>query len=137
MKTEKIEWTEDLATGVILIDEQHQELFARIDKFMEVVQHQQKENELQEVIAFLEDYVFLHFDAEEEYMITTNYPQYDLHQSEHATFIKSLNDIKYQCDQGGDTDILVQTIQTYLVDWLVNHIQQTDQRFATFMKDRF
>ncbi|MBF0288156.1 MAG: hemerythrin family protein [SAR324 cluster bacterium] len=136
MNIEKIEWTEDLATGVILIDEQHQELFARIDKFMTVVQ-QEKINELQEVIAFLEDYVFLHFDAEEEYMNTTNYPGYSQHQSEHAKFIKSFNEIKHQCDQEGEVDVLVDTIQKYLVDWLINHIQKTDQRFAAFMKNHF
>ena len=60
-----IEWTEDLATGVNKIDNQHKELFKRINNLLEACNQGRGKNEVEKVIKFLDDYVIIHFSEEE------------------------------------------------------------------------
>ena len=56
-----IEWTADLATGVDEIDNQHKELFQRINNLLEACNHGKGKEEVKKVISFLEDYVITTF----------------------------------------------------------------------------
>ena len=63
-----IEWTEDLATGVPEIDAQHKELFSRINRLLEACNQGQGRAEVGKTLAFLEEYVLIHFSTEEKIM---------------------------------------------------------------------
>lgn len=63
-----IEWTQDLSTGSDEIDNQHKELFRRINSLLDACNQGKGREEIGKTVQFLEDYVITHFSAEEEYM---------------------------------------------------------------------
>ena len=64
-----MEWTDDLSVGVELIDEQHKELFNRINDLVTAIKSATCTYKLPDVIQFLEDYIVKHFSEEERYMM--------------------------------------------------------------------
>ena len=82
-----ITWTEDLETGILEIDKQHQELFKHIDRLLEACKHGAGRDKVQEVVKFLEGYVVFHFGSEEKLMDQYNYPQTKEHKQAHAWFV--------------------------------------------------
>jgi hemerythrin len=61
-----VAWTEELATGIEVIDDQHKELFRRIDGLLEACKAGKGREAVAGVLAFLENYVVEHFAAEEK-----------------------------------------------------------------------
>ena len=50
-----IEWTKDLETGVALIDEQHKELFDRVNKLLAASSQGRGKEEVGSLLGFLEE----------------------------------------------------------------------------------
>jgi hemerythrin len=131
-----IKWTEDLATGVSQIDDQHKEIFRRIDGFLDACNQGKGKNEVDRVIKFLDDYVVTHFGTEEKYMIGNSFPDYSAHKEQHSQFIKSFSDLKRQLkDDGPGVHIVVMT-NLMVVNWFVTHIRKIDTKLGAFLKTR-
>lgn len=60
-----MQWTEDLSVGVDRIDEQHKELFEKINDLVEAIKSHTCKYKIGDVVKFLEDYVVFHFGQEE------------------------------------------------------------------------
>ena len=58
-----IQWNEELATGVLEIDNQHKEIFARINRLLEASSQGKGKQEVGRMIDFLGDYVISHFEG--------------------------------------------------------------------------
>ncbi len=129
-----IEWTQDLAVGVTEIDNQHKELFRRVNKFIDAMMERKGKEEIGNVIKFLENYVVTHFGTEERYMTLYNYPDQRLHKSQHAAFIKTFNEIRTDYNERGAGIDTVIKAQKRLGEWLRTHIPLTDKNFADFLK---
>ena len=67
-------WSDDLLTGVRDIDEQHRELFSRVNTLIVACTQQKGKDEIGNYLQFLMDYVAFHFAAEEREMTTYQYP---------------------------------------------------------------
>ena len=71
-------WKEKYRVGAELIDTQHKELFHRVSNFIQAVQSPQPwENKLEhvkETLAFMQDYVIIHFNDEERFQAEIGYP---------------------------------------------------------------
>ena len=91
-----IEWTEDLATSVVEIDNQHKEIFKKMDDLYSACRKGKGKAEIEKIIEFLKDYVTVHFETEEIYMQEYDYPAYTSHRVEHTGFIKTVVDLKRQ-----------------------------------------
>ncbi len=131
-----IQWTEDLATGVSIIDEQHKELFARINTLLEACSRGRGKEELGRVIQFLEDYVFTHFSEEETRMKKYNYPDYSSHKALHEEFIRNFTGLKEEFMKEGPAVYVVIKTNHVVVDWLTAHIKRVDKVLGTFLKDK-
>ncbi len=131
-----ITWTEDLAINIPEIDEQHKELFDRINLLFEACNKGKGRTEIGRTLLFLEDYVNTHFAEEEKNMIGSHYPGYRAHKEQHVQFKNNLNSIKRQLnEEGPGVHIIIQT--NYLViDWLKNHIRTVDKAFGSHLQDR-
>jgi hemerythrin len=132
-----IEWTPDLATGVKEIDEQHKELFKRIDSLVEAWKGgnaAQETREVEKVIAFLNDYVVFHFGTEERYMDKFGYSSTTAHKAQHAQFVKTFGRLKDRFKAEGASPALVEDANQLLVDWLKNHIHFVDKALGLFLK---
>ena len=63
-----VSWDPSLAVGNAEIDGQHQELFRRVDQLLRALQLGSVNAEVERVMAFVGDYVHLHFRSEEALM---------------------------------------------------------------------
>lgn len=71
-------WNESLSVGVDQIDEQHKELFKRVDQLFEAGKNQKAKEYIGELLDFLDDYTKKHFQEEEQYMQRIQYPEYNM-----------------------------------------------------------
>ena len=82
-------WKEKYRVGADLIDTQHQELFQRVSNFIQTVQSPQpweaKLEQVKETMAFMQDYVIIHFSDEERFQ-EIGYPELQRHKEIHAQF---------------------------------------------------
>jgi hemerythrin len=130
-----LQWTEDLATGVVEVDNQHKEIFRRIEALLEACREGKGREKVGEVIAFLGDYVVMHFAAEERLQKQHAYPEYEAHKRTHEKFLKDFGDLKAQFDEEGGTIGMVLATNRVVVDWLVNHIKMTDKKMAVYVRE--
>jgi len=77
-----MQWTEDLSVGVETIDNQHKELFSRINSLADAIRQGKCTYIIHGVVTFLEDYAASHFSAEEAFMQHHAYPEYQQHRQQ-------------------------------------------------------
>lgn len=134
-----MQWTEDLSVGVEEIDNQHKELFRRINSLVDAIKKAECKLVIDGVIKFLEEYAIIHFTEEEGYMVRHGYPEYPQHKAQHAIYLKALADVKEQAAQpriqGGSYELSVTTNQV-VVDWIIAHIAKVDKKLGEFLRAR-
>lgn len=131
-----IEWTPDLAVGLETIDDQHKELYRRINQLLEACGQGKGRQVVGETLTFLEDYIVTHFGNEESYMKQYAYPEYDHHKAQHTYYINSLAQLKdILAKDGPGIHLIVKTNQV-VVDWLNGHIRNIDTKLAAFLKGK-
>jgi hemerythrin len=131
-----IEWTSELSTDVTAIDDQHKELFRMVNALFEACNQGKGAIEMTKAMKFLEDYVGVHFSAEEDYMKKYFYPKYSAHKSEHLAFIEKFTDLKTKFEKEGAGIVTVILLNRIIVDWLTNHIRKVDKEMGAFLKSR-
>ena len=138
-----IEWTDDLSVGVELIDQQHRELFERINRllgamkcvpFFIVEDEEHGAQELTKTMDFLQDYVVYHFGEEERRMTEDGYPGYQQHKEERRDFMGEVAKLRTSIEAGETTEKLLVRAQKLLVDWTITHIRQVDAELGKFLK---
>lgn len=131
-----LEWSEDLAVGHPKIDQQHQELIQKFNDFLDACNARHGKDQLGELYQFLDDYVILHFHAEEDLMARYNYPGAMEHRAEHRDFTNRLAGLRSDLEQVGPTvHVLIRTNKALLY-WLTNHIKKIDVKLAQFLQEQ-
>lgn len=131
-----IEWKEDLAVGVKEVDEQHKELFTKINDLFNACSAGKGKEHIDSVIKYLQDYVILHFGAEEKLQKQYGYPAYEGHKEQHEQFIKDFLTLKDKIEKEGTTGLIIVQLNKVLVDWLINHIRKSDKALGAFLKEK-
>lgn len=129
-----IEWTQDLAVGIEIIDEQHKEIFRRIDALLEACKAGKGKAAVGETLNFLEEYVDEHFAAEEAIQVRYAYPGYESHKQEHERFIQSVDKLNKKFEKEGPSLTMVLETNMVVVDWLVRHIKKVDMDLGAYLK---
>lgn len=129
-----MKWTEDLATGVTQIDDQHKELIERVNQLLAACSAGRGREEVGRTLNFLGDYVVFHFGTEERYMTQYDYPGSKSHEAQHAGFIKEFTDLKGKFETEGPTLEVITKTNRWLVQWLINHIKEVDRELGAFLK---
>jgi hemerythrin len=131
-----IQWDQSLSVGIDKIDNQHKELFNRVNALLDACNQGKGKQVVGEIIDFLGDYVVTHFGAEERYMQQYNYPDYGAHKAMHDGFIDSFGQLKKKFEsEGPGIQLVLQTNRT-VVDWLIKHIGNTDKALGAFLKTK-
>lgn len=131
-----VKWTPQYAVGVPEIDRQHQELFSKINDLLEACQRGEGKQFLGEVLAFLEEYVQVHFQTEEKAMLTHAYPEYTQHRAQHQKFIENFKELKAKFEAEGAGIWLIAHTNRVVVDWLTKHIMMTDTKLGAFLQNK-
>ena len=132
-----IKWSDDWNIGHTMIDEQHQEWVAILNKFEEAFLYGNYANikavQLETLKAVV-DYADYHFKCEEELMNLSDYPDAAIHWRLHKDFGNLLHD-KLRKFKEGD-DILSSELLSLITKWLEKHILGLDRGLSKFIKSQ-
>lgn len=128
--------TKDIETGNAKLDNDHVELFSKINDFMEACSRGKATDEIMTTVDFLKKYTKTHFAYEENLQKTTNYHNYNQHKEFHEKFIKNLDDIVKEIQSSGVSAGLVGKINIQIGSALIAHIKTADVQLAQFLKDK-
>jgi hemerythrin len=130
----RITWDRALETGDAEIDEQHRELFARIDKLLAASRERRSREEVAQTLTFLGDYVVHHFSAEERMMQAAGYPEIAAHQAEHQRFVQEFGILYNEYKSEGPTTLFIIRVGNRVTGWLREHIYRTDRSLVQWLR---
>lgn len=127
------EWIPRLEVRVTVIDAQHQQLFTRINRLWDAYQAED-DAELKAVLAFLMEYVVLHFGTEEALMDRSGYSAADAHKALHREF--EVKVAEFEQRQAFAFHSVTAELLEYLREWLVHHIAFEDRKLGAFLRSK-
>lgn len=130
----ELTWHSRYNTGIQIIDEQHQELFATVDRLRGSVQDGGDRDAIEGLLAALVQHSERHFATEESFMARYGYPDLPQHMAEHASMLTSLHELLGKFRESHHTLALM--VPTFMEGWLKHHISDGDFGFVTFLKSR-
>jgi hemerythrin len=131
-----LSWTPDLLVGVALIDEQHRELFRRVNRLVAAGKGGRGRAQVGGTLNFLGQYVVEHFYTEEQLMLTSGYPEYAKHRKQHDGFKKELARLGDMFLSSGATTTLFTKLNRFVCEWLMDHVRSSDMAFGRFLAGR-
>ena len=131
----QIVWTPEMSVGVEEIDNQHKQFIKLIADFHLAIGENKLEEELERIFKSLEDYTGFHFQTEENYFEKFNYEFKDEHIEKHKGFIEKVSVFEERFKKEGvETNVALDSAD-FLLDWLVEHIEDEDQKYVKCFHD--
>jgi hemerythrin len=128
-------WNASLATGINLVDNEHQEIFRQAALMSDAMREGKGKQELKKIIDFLDDYVVTHFAHEEKLMDQYRCPIAQTNKKSHNQFIAKFKELKNKFDSTSLNTVLVLEISNMIKDWLIQHIKQIDTQLGVTVKN--
>ncbi len=129
-----IEWKTEYEIGITEIDDQHRHLVKMVNALYEAMKIGSGSMLLPALLDNLMDYTLSHFQAEERYMQSSRYPDFEAHQREHQELTEKVMQFRVQVRQG----VMVGTaeVMDFLKSWLMDHLAGSDRDFGQYWKQR-
>ncbi len=124
------EFSEEYLTGILLIDEEHRELFRIVGQAYQIVKSYSVADSYDEIIQILNElknYANEHFHDEEEYMESIHYEGLEAQKRAHISFVGKLESIDLT-KVDTDPQRYMESLIEFLLGWLVQHILYTDKK---------
>jgi hemerythrin-like metal-binding protein len=129
-----ISWDDSFSVKVSLFDEHHKKLFSILNTLANDLYHKKPHFHLNKIFDELIAYSKYHFDAEISFLEDKGYPNIKSHKSLHDDFIKKISKLKQ--DYETDNSFLSIELLQFLTDWLYNHIEHVDKKYAFYLEDK-
>ncbi|WP_144146753.1 bacteriohemerythrin [Paraburkholderia sp. BCC1884] len=84
-------------------------------------------------ICRFEHHALSHFEQEDQWMRSTNFPPRDCHIDEHAAVLKSVSEVKEAVQSGRAGANLVRDVGMHLFEWFPGHADYLDSALAAWM----
>lgn len=123
-----LDWKADYRTGQLRIDDDHRELFDRINDFHHAWLHDRDRREIARLLERLIQGTEEHFAREEEIMRACGYPGLQAHTAAHEALLAQIFVLQEHFTEGRigiDEDAV-----EFLRGWLAEHILAADLKFA-------
>lgn len=130
------QWDDKYSVKIPQIDDQHKKLFSLLSSLHEKISQGKAKAILEPLLKELEDYTQYHFKTEEDFMIQTQYSEYQEHKKAHQYFIEKITEFKKQFEQMREVSAIPIEIWIFLKDWLISHILKMDHDYAPFFKSK-
>lgn len=118
-------WTQDLETGITVIDDQHKRIIDFINELDDAC-HTGNASETNHVMEGLLNYTVTHFEFEESLQEKAGYPFLKAHQRIHELFMKKVAALRERAAKGED---VAPELLKLLQGWLLNHIKGEDRDY--------
>lgn len=129
----KIEWDDSLSVGVDLIDEQHKMLIEKLKDLSDDLRIGHEQDRILKTLGFMIEYTNFHFTAEEKVMADNDYPGLEMQKQQHAEFKTTLANILLDLREDGPTNELAESINVFLLNWLIDHIKGMDLKLGNYL----
>lgn len=130
----RAEFDESLVTGNEMIDEQHKELFNKINKLLDSVETSKDKIVAVNTLDYLADYTEFHFKAEEALQESVSYPGRAEHLKQHDKLRAVVSDLYDMLEEEeGPSEAFVESVNKNVTEWLYNHIKGFDRSVAEFI----
>lgn len=127
-------WSDIYETGNELIDSQHQGIVVAVNDFYLACNSGRESGILRETLDYLIDYVFSHFQAEEELQRFYRYPEYMRHKQYHNAFRRTVSNLTARLDREGPNIELLGAVYEGAGNWLDHHILSDDFVLAAYIR---
>ncbi len=126
-----VEWKDEYSVGLDSIDLQHKKLLSLINQLQTAVDYSTGQEFEREALDELVNYTKTHFAFEEGLMKDNGYPDYEPHKAQHEKMVKHVEEVLSEYEK--DRDTAMSNAVNFLKDWLINHINGTDQKYSDFL----
>lgn len=121
-------WTGKLSVGVGILDDDHRRLVAMVNELYDSMQAGHGKETLGHILNDLVQYTKVHFAREEKFFAQTGYPEGAAHKQEHDALTQQVLDVQQQYNSGASAALSIDVLR-FLKNWLINHIQGSDQKY--------
>jgi len=131
--SEPLVWTKQYATGVEMIDGDHQTLFMMVNALHAALENGDAAPQLPELFRRLSDYVDGHFAREERLMRASDYPFCDEHEAKHRELTATLGRMlaEFEADPA---NFPTADLMDFLMHWLSAHVLKSDMDYVPYVK---
>ncbi len=127
-------WKDEYSVGVKSLDDDHRKLLNLINHLQTAVHYQTGEIFEKEALDEVVAYTKYHFKREEKMMEEAGYADLEAHKELHAKMIAEVDGFLKEYDKRGHEAL--EEVAQYLKDWLVGHINGTDQEYSPLLKQK-
>lgn len=121
-----IQWSDELATGIGVIDSQHKRIIHYINQ-LEDARALNEPDLINEVLINLTDYTLSHFAFEESLMEDAGYVGAEIHAKTHDSFRNKIKSYNERHKAGEDVS---EELSKLLNVWLIEHIASDDSSYT-------
>ena len=123
-----VTWSNDYLVKNQRINDHHKLFFELLNRFYDAVVDKNSSQDIEGMMAELENYATTHFVYEEIYMLDISYGYMKDHIAQHDIFRAKIKDLNRLC-----RDYTLEAkldMVDFLKEWTLNHIIEEDQRLA-------
>jgi len=125
-------WNDRFSTGIEAMDSQHQDFLSLLNELHGAVEGRGRGN-LTSLLDSFENYVRVHFTAEENLLRRVCYPDLPAQHRQHNFFAAQVAELKRR-NSSGEAGLGASTL-VFLRDWLLNHILAEDRKYGDFIAE--
>jgi hemerythrin len=129
-------WNPNLSVHIVEIDDQHEELFAETNRFLEAIDLEADVQAPKELMDFLERYLLVHFEYEEKYMDNYSMHGYEdeiRHKSAHKAFKRDFAEFKADMTTNVSQQFKNE-FKNWICNWWLIHINKMDKGLGEFIR---
>jgi hemerythrin len=127
-------WRDEYSVGVDSLDNDHKKLLTLINNLQTAVHYQTGGGFEKKALDEVVDYTKYHFEREEKMMQEAGYADLEAHKELHRQMIAKVEEFIRDYDRRGHEAL--EDIAEYLKNWLINHINGTDQEYSPLLKQK-
>lgn len=126
-----ISWKKCYEVGIATFDDEHHALVRVINDLYVALREKRGDEALSELLDVLVEYTEKHFEHEELHMDKYKYPEMEEHKQAHVILRQRIVD--FQQKVGAGKVGVSPELMSFLREWLLEHIVETDKMFGTFL----
>ncbi len=127
-------WRDEYSVGIDSLDNDHKKLLTLINHLQTAVHYQTGEEFEHEALDEMVAYTKYHFEREEKMLQEAGYADLEAHKESHRQMIAKVEGFVQEYDKRGHE--VLDDAALYLKNWLINHINSTDQEYSSLLKQK-
>lgn len=127
-------WTDRLSVGIGVLDEDHKRLVSMVNDLYDAMRAGHGRDTLGRILNELVQYTKVHFAREEKFFAQTGYLAAAAHKQQHDTLTGQVLEVQQKYAAGASASLSIDVLQ-FLKNWLINHIQGSDQKYRPHLNE--